>query len=160
MSFAYTAKEQYDLAITAAERALALDPNLPFGHNAMALALTASGKPAEALVAVHKAMRLDPQEQYPSSLIEGRSYLLLGRYEEAMPPLKTHLARYSNDVAARLYLIACYVELGRNEEARAEATEVMRINPQFSLAAEKQIAAMKEPLRDRFFADMAKAGLK
>ena len=57
-------------------------------------------------------------------------------------------------------LIACYVELGRNEEARAEAAEVMRINPQFSLAKQKQISLWKEPLRDRFYADIGKAGLK
>jgi len=57
-------------------------------------------------------------------------------------------------------LIACYVELGRNEEARAEAAELMRINPQFSLAVAKQMSALKEPLRDRLYADMAKAGLK
>jgi hypothetical protein len=56
-------------------------------------------------------------------------------------------------------LIACYVELGRNEEARAEAADVMRINPQFSLAVQKQTAAMEQPFRDRIYADIAKAGL-
>ncbi len=37
---------------------------------------------------------------------------------------------------------------------------MLRINPQFSLAVEKQRSPLKEPLRDRFYADMAKAGLK
>jgi hypothetical protein len=36
----------------------------------------------------------------------------------------------------------------------------MRLNPQFSLAVQKNITALKEPLRDRLFADMGKAGLK
>ncbi len=36
----------------------------------------------------------------------------------------------------------------------------MRINPQFSSAAQKQMSIIKEPLRDRLYADMAKAGLK
>jgi hypothetical protein len=84
----------------------------------------------------------------------------MGRYEEAIPPLKTYLARYSNIIPAHLFLIVCYVELGRNEEARTEAAEVMRIRPQFSLAAQKQMSGWKEPLRDRIFADYAKAGLK
>jgi len=160
MSLAYTATRQYDLGITAAERALTLDPNLAFGHLSMALALTLSGRPAEGLVATHKAMRLDPRDRDLYSFSEGAAYALLGSYEEAIPPLKTYIARYSNDVGIRLLLIACYVELGRNEEARAEAAELMRINPQFSLAAQKQRAVIKEPLRDRLFADMAKAGLK
>jgi hypothetical protein len=84
----------------------------------------------------------------------------MGRYEEAIPPLKTYVARYSNIIPGHLQLIACYVELGRNEEARAEAAALMRINPQFSLAAQKQVSPLKEPVRDRFFADYAKAGLK
>jgi len=160
MSGAYARKREYDLSITAAERALALDPNLAFGHLSMALALTASGKPAEGLAATHKAMRLDPRHRDLYSFSEGAAYMLLGSYEEAMPPLKTYLGRYSNDVGAHLLLIACFVELGRNEEARAEAAELMRINPQFSLAAQKQISMIKEPLRDRLYGDMAKAGLK
>ena len=94
------------------------------------------------------------------SAVEGRAYVLMGRYEEAIPPLKMNLARYSNLIPSHLFLIACYVELGRNEEARAEAAEVMRINPQFSLAVQKQTAAMEQPFRDRIYADIAKAGLK
>jgi len=160
MSLAYTAKRQYDLGITAAERALALEPNSAFGHLSMAVALTLSGKPAEGLVATHKAMRLDPRDRDLYSFSEGAAYLLLGSYEEAIPPWKTYIARYPNDIGAHLSLVACYVELGRNEEARAEAAELMRINPQFSLAAQKQMSPLKGPLRDRIFADYAKAGLK
>jgi adenylate cyclase len=160
MSVALHDKRQHDLSITAAERALALDPNLALGYTALAAALSDSGKPIEALVAVQKAMRLDPRELYSTSLIEGRTYLLLEQYNEAIPVLKGLLARHPAFIVPRLLLIACYVETGRNEEARAEAAEVMRINSQFSLAAEKRMAVMKEPLRDRFYGDMAKAGLK
>ncbi len=159
MSYSYTVTKEYGLGITAAERALAIAPNSAEGYDALAFALTDSGKPAEALVAAQKAMRLDPQRR-DYALVEGGAYVLMGRYEEAIPPLKRFLARYSNIVGAHLLLIACYVELGRNEEARAEAAELLRINPQFSLAVEKQRSPLKEPLRDRFYADMAKAGLK
>jgi len=160
MSTILLIKREYDLSITAAERAVALEPNFAIGYNALALALSDSGKPAEALVAVHKAMRLDPQMQPAFSFVEGRTYMLMGRYEEAIPVLKRYLAGNSNFIVARVCLIACYVELGRNAEARAEAAEVMRINPQFSLAVEKQRSHLKEPLRDRLYGDMAKAGLK
>ncbi len=86
--------------------------------------------------------------------------MLAGNYEEAIPSLKTFQASYSNNIGAHLMLINCYVELGRNQDARAEAAEVMRINPQFSLAAQKKMSLIKGPLRDRLYADMAKAGLK
>jgi adenylate cyclase len=105
-------------------------------------------------------MRLDPHGRDFYSIYEGSAYVAMGNYEQAIPPLKRFLARYSNLAGAHLELIACYVELGRNEEARAEAAEVMRINPQFSAAVQKQISVFKEPLRDRLYADVAKAGLK
>jgi tetratricopeptide (TPR) repeat protein len=160
LSVALNNDRQYDRSVTAAERALALAPNHAGGYSALAFVLTDSGKPAEALVALHKAMRLDPREPDLYALMEGRTYLLMGRYEEAIPVLKRFLARYSNLIPAHLFLIACYVELGRNEEARAEAAEVMRINPQFSLAVQKQMASMRQPFRDRIYGDIAKAGLK
>src|SRR5216684_247415 len=160
MSFVLNDKRQSDLSVAAAERAVLLEPNLALGYIALGFALTDSGKPTEALVAVHKAMRLDPEGQFYNSFVEGRVYLLMGRYEEAIPAFKRELARHPHFITAHALLIACYVELGRNEEARAEAAEVMRINPQFSLTALKQVSAFKEPLRDRLYGDMAKAGLK
>ncbi len=160
MSFAYTLKRQYDLGITDAERALAFDPNSKDGYASMANALAYSGKPAEAVVAAQKAMRLDPRRRDFYSLFEGFSYMLMGSYERAIPLVKTYLASYPNFIPGHLDLIVCYVELGRNEEARAEAAEVMRINPEFSLAAQERISPLKEPLRERNYGDMAKAGLK
>jgi adenylate cyclase len=160
MSFSYTWTRQYDLAVSAAERGIALDPNSALGHFSMAIALSCSGKPAEALKAAQNAIRLDPGHRDVYSFSEGTAYMLLGSYEQAIPPLKMYLARFSNFIPAHLYLIACYVELGRSEDARAEAAEVMRINPQFSLAAQRQMSVFKEPARDRLYGDMAKAGLK
>ena len=156
----YHLTRQYDMSIAAAERALAIDPNLALGHFSMAVALTSSGKPAEAVVAARKAMRLDPTNRDFYSLFEGIAYTVMGSYNEAISPLKRYLARYSNGVGAHLDLIACYVELGRNEEARTEAAEVMRINPPILFGSAKAISAFKEPLRDRLYGDMAKAGLK
>jgi adenylate cyclase len=156
----YNLSRQYDLSIAAAERAIAIDPNLADSYGAMALALTSSGKPTEAVVAAQKAMRLDPRNRDFYSFYEGMAYMVMGSYEDAIPPLKRFLTRYSNLAGVHLDLIACYVELGRNEEARAEVAEIMRINPQFSLAVQKKISSFKEPLRDRLYADMAKAGLK
>ena len=160
MSTLYTSKRQYNLSIAAAERALTFDPNSAQGYASMALALTSSGKPTEAVLAAQKAMRLDPQLRDLYSLYEGQAYMVMGSYDKAIPPMKRFLTRYSQIVGAHLYLIACYVELGRNEEARAEAAEVMRINPQFSLAVQKQNSSLIAPLRERLYADIGKAGLK
>jgi tetratricopeptide (TPR) repeat protein len=140
MSGAYASLNRPDLSITNAERALTFDPNSARSYFYKSAALSASGKPTEAVVAAHRAMRLDPQRRDLYSLTEGFAYMLAGRYEEAIPPLKTFQASYSNNIGAHLMLTACYVELGRNEDARAQAGEVMRINPQFSLAVQKNVS--------------------
>jgi adenylate cyclase len=85
MSREYTSTRKHDLAITAAKRALAFDPNSAQGYASMADALV-SVKPAEAVVAAHEAMRLDPGNRDLYSLWEGNAYVVMGRYEEAMPP--------------------------------------------------------------------------
>jgi Tetratricopeptide repeat len=82
----------------------------------------------------------------------------MGRYEDAIPVLKQSLTAYPNIMVSRLSLIKAYVDLGREEDARAEAAEVMRMSPQFTLAS-------VPPTRDagwnkRFRDDLRKAGLK
>ena len=51
---------QWDLAISQLEKALALDPNDPSGHDAMSWVLSMSGRPAEGIEHAKSALRLDP----------------------------------------------------------------------------------------------------
>jgi hypothetical protein len=56
---------------------------------------------------------------------------------------------------------AVYSELGREAEARAEAAEVLRINPKFPLEVHKQREPIKDPaVLERHLAALRKAGLK
>jgi hypothetical protein len=60
-----------------------------------------------------------------------------------------------------LLLAAVYSELGQAVEARAEAAEVLRLNPQFSLEVHRQRMPIKDPaLLERHIAALRKAGLK
>ncbi len=64
----------------------------------------------------------------------GSAYAQTGRFEEAVSAYKKALLRASDlDILAHLGLAATYIALGREKEARAEAAEVLRINPKFSL---------------------------
>jgi adenylate cyclase len=165
LSAAYMiSKRDYDQSLTAAQRAIAIDPNSPGGYTSLAYVLENSGRPAEGIQALEKAMRLDPRNrnsEFPGYLVlEGQGYALMGRYKEAIPVFKEYLARHPNFLAVHHWLAACYIEVGRMDDARAEAAEVMRINPGFSLQRQKQISVIKGPMRDRLYGDMAKAGLK
>ena len=86
---------------------------------------------------------------------------MAGRPEQALAPLQRFLSRYPNMLTAHLTLAAVYSELGREAEARAEAAEVLRLNPKFSLEVHRQ----REPLKDlarleRQLAALRRAGLR
>ena len=62
---------------------------------------------------------------------------------------------------AHLYLAASYGELGREEEARAEAAEIERLSPQTSLEALRQRLPYKDQaVLERLFDGLRKAGVK
>ena len=120
-----------------------------------------SREPGKTIDFAEKAMRLDPQGRYLYLDYEGWAYTQMGRYAEAIPIFKLHLAHYPTDVIARVNLILDYTELGREQEAREEAAEILRISPQLSLEVLYQRAPQKdEAYRKRFVADARKAGLK
>jgi TolB-like protein/DNA-binding winged helix-turn-helix (wHTH) protein/Tfp pilus assembly protein PilF len=157
----YLFKKQYDQATAEAERAIALDPNSAVGYWGLAEILDFSGKPAEAVGLAEKAMRLDPRNRDFYLFHEGWAYTQMGRYAEAIPVLKRHLARYPNYVGDHLLLVVDYTELGREDEARAEAAEVLRISPDYSVDRWMQHSPQKDQaFLKRLIADMRKAGLK
>jgi TolB-like protein/Tfp pilus assembly protein PilF len=161
MGLNYLLKRQYDQAIAEAERAIALDPNSVVGYRALSEIMDFSGKPAEAVGLAEKAMRLDPRNRDLYLFFQGKSYNQMGRYQEAIPMLKRHLARYPNNVGAHSHLVVDYTELGREDEARAEVAEVLRISPQFSLDVWMRMIPFKDPAwQKRYYADLRKAGVK
>jgi tetratricopeptide (TPR) repeat protein len=88
-------------------------------------------------------------------------YALAGRYTEALAALQQFLTRYPDILGAHLTLAAVYSELGKEAEARAEAVEVLRLNPNFSLEIHKQRVPIKDPaMLERQLAALRKAGLK
>jgi len=91
----------------------------------------------------------------------GIAYALVGRFEDALVLLRRFSSRYPNVLAAHLNLAAVYSELGKEAEARAEAAEVLRINPKFSLEVHRQRMPIKDPvILERHIAALRKAGLQ
>jgi adenylate cyclase len=155
-------QKQYEQALAEGERATALGPNRAWPHAALAETLSRVGKSAEALQRVEQALRCPPSWVTYWHLINvGTAYELAGKPEEAVAPLKQFLTHYPNILGAHLTLAAVYSELGKEAEARAEAAEVLRINPQFSLEVHKQREPIKDPaMLERNIAALRKAGLK
>ena len=78
-----------------------------------------------------------------------------------MDALKKALSLTPNWLPTHLCLAVIYSELGREEEARAEAAEVLRLSPNFSVEGWRHRLPFKDPAEtERFLAALRKAGLK
>ena len=159
----YLSQEQYTQALAEVERAVALNANVAETHAGLAEVLSRVGRADEALRAAEQALRLKPFQAHVDEHLAsvGVAYALTGRAEKAVAPLKQFLTRYPNTLGAHLTLAAVYSELGKETEARAEAAEILRLNPKFSLEVHKQRAPIKDPaVLERHIAALRKAGLK
>jgi len=54
---------------------------------------------------------------------------------------------------SHLNLALCYVKLGRKADAHAEAKEVLRINPKFSVESYARHTPFKDEASKKFFID-------
>jgi adenylate cyclase len=140
------------------QRLAELDSNSNVRYLPLAITLEALGEEAEALVELEKGMRFDPGNRGGYLWLQGHAYSQLGRWEDAISAFKSFLGRYPQQVLPRVELAVDYIEVGRDDDARAEVAEALRLDPQFSLkmGVEDEFPMDKE----RAVADLRKAGLR
>ena len=119
--------QQHSEAIAEAQRAVASDPNDADGYVALAGALSFAGRPAEALEAVERAMRLNPH--YPSSYAYQRGLALFGqnRLDEAAVALERAVELNRDDYWSQRLLLAIYGLTGKRDNA-LRLTEAIKSN--------------------------------
>ena len=111
--------DEYDKALAEAARAIALDPNDPDAHVAMALALITTGRPEAGLEFVETALRLNPSHPTYYVLAHGMAYFALDDLDRAASVLSEELKRNPDAVELAPLLAATYARLGRRSDARA-----------------------------------------
>ena len=85
---------------------------------------------------------------------------MAGRHDQAIETFKKSIKRAPNSVWPHLRLAVIHAEQGREEEMRAEAAEVLRINPKFSVETWAKVQSFKDPkIHEYRKALMIKAGL-
>jgi TolB-like protein/class 3 adenylate cyclase/Tfp pilus assembly protein PilF len=162
LSRGYVRKKHYEQALAEAQRAVALDPNDAEGYRFLGEALIVAGRPEEAIELMRKGMRLNPGYPFVYLSNLGRAYRLTGRCAEAIAPLKKSVTLNPNFFPTHFNLAICYAELGYEGEARAEVTEMLRLEPDYSLErAKQQLMPYKDPaVMERTLAALRKAGLR
>jgi TolB-like protein/Tfp pilus assembly protein PilF len=160
LGWIYAMKRQYDKAIAACERSVSLDPNSASNVMWLGMVLTWAGRAEEGIPYLQHAIRLNPLAPavYFNNLAV--AYRDAGQYEKAIEEAKKALQRERNTQFPYIHMAISYVRLGREEEARAAAAEILRINPKFSLERYAKMLPFTQPVAVRIVEDLRKAGLK
>jgi adenylate cyclase len=159
--FLYSMTKQYDKAIAQAEKAVALNPNSALAHFIVGKTFFFAGRCEESIPEYKTAIRLNPIPPNNHLWSLGLSYAYTEQYEEAIKWCEKAVRQEPNDLLARMMMTVVYSLSGRDEEARTEADEVLRIQPKFSLEKyEKKVTYKREVDKERFLGALRKAGLK
>jgi adenylate cyclase len=151
-------KRQHEAAIAEFERAIALNPN--FTNWRFAYTLIFAGEPTRAIQALEAHIRLDPFYEPYAPGAWGFACYILKRYAEALPRLRECVSRAPNMRAARVWLAATYAQLGQLDNARAEAAEILRIDPCYTVNESIIVLTLKRSDDTEHVADgLRKAGL-
>jgi adenylate cyclase len=159
LSILYKVEREFDKSIAEGRRAVELDPSGSNAYTFYGAALLFASRPEEAIPLLQKAIRLNPNAQSWTFVFLGHAFRNTGRLEEAVSAYKKVLKRAPDHLIAHVALTTVYSLMGREEEARAEAQEVLRINPKFSLIRFKKTALVfkDESENDMVFNAMTKA---
>jgi TolB-like protein/predicted Zn-dependent protease len=158
-------RREYDKAIADAEQAIALNPNDAKAQYTMGETLVFSGRSAEAVEYLEKAMILDPE--YPGYYLFalGVAQFCLERYEEAASDLEIALYKRKMHALPPMWLLAAtYAYQGRQQEAEEVLTEYMKKRGYKDYTVERVLKyylhAFKDPRdTERFAQGLHKAGL-
>jgi TolB-like protein/Flp pilus assembly protein TadD len=159
LAYVYSRQGQHEKSLAQAERAVALNPNMAPPNVNLCGALFRVGRYKEAIQSGEKGIRLDPKGPYPYFFFLGSAYCFAGRYEDAIATLKKGMARAPASPMPHVALAAIYGMAGREEEARAEVAEVLRIDPKFSQKRYGKILSWREAELEPWVTALRKAGL-
>lgn len=151
---------EYETAAQNANKSVELAPNHASCIAVSANILNKCGQPGRAIERIRKAMRLSPV--YPAwfLLMLGQASRLLGKTEEAIDAYLELVNRRPDTLNGHVNLATILGEMNRMEEARASATEILRIHPDFSIKKYMNDLSYSDPAEaTRFEEGLRKAGL-
>ena len=168
LSVARLGAGQTEEAITSLRETLSRDSENAELCQWLSVALTFESKYEEALSVAKKAVTLKergPGGRSPTAMFYwclGTPYHMMGQYKEAIAAFKKGISLWPEYVYGHIGLTASYSLSHRMEEARAQAAELLRINPKITLKdiSKSGYFNYKGSDKERFINALRKAGLK
>jgi len=156
----YSWSGRYDEGIAEAERGVELDPNSDTANYFLAVVLRYAGRSKEAIPVMRKALRLAPIA--PDIYVQNLALLYFQAEDcaKALAVCEKGLNREPDNLNSHAIRAAVFGFCGREVEARKEATEVLRINPKFTVESYTRILPYKyQSNKDLTIQGLRKAGL-
>jgi len=141
-----------DEAEAEARRAIELDPNSSESHAVLGNVLHFGGKHEEAIKSLDHALRLDPGFNLWMHA-RGRVLFSVRRYAEAEAMFKRRLIHMPASDVSRAYLASLYGHTNRPEEARQIWSELMAINPKYTIGLTLRVLPYRDSAPLEHFVD-------
>ena len=154
---------RWEGAFDASAQALRLAPNSPDALVGRAYLMIFTGRPADALPLLEKATALSPGNDRLIMQFQCRANLSLGRYDDAIAACERSTALQDYWIP-HLYLVAAYTQKGDAAKAAAEKAELLKQQPDMSIARLKAIRISNNPdwaeqTETYLFAPLRKVGI-
>ena len=161
MSCALQWSRRLDESLEFGQRCLQVAPNCAMGWLQLANLFHYLGDPEESLRALDRYFELDPLYPEVALYFKAEAEAALGRYQDAVGTLRQRLTRNPRSQTSYALLASCYGHLGRMEDASAAWSEVLKIEPGFSLERRRRILPYKNPETfEQRIEGLRKAGLQ
>lgn len=137
-------ERRFEEAVANARKSYELEPTYVNGAASLAHVLTYVGKPEaeEAIGLYKKVMRLNPNFRpwYPHGL--GKAYHLTDQTDKAIEWYKVAVTKAPKWINPHIDLATIYASLGRKDEMRSEADEILRLKPKFTVKKYMETASL------------------
>jgi adenylate cyclase len=160
LGYIYLYKGMHDKAVSEGKRAVQLSPNGAEAHVHLGAISNYAGNSNEAIRLIKKAFRLNPTptSYYYNHL--GTAYRSLQKYEDAITACESMIHMNPNSLPPYINLASCHSLLNQLDKARQAVTDILRIDPQYSIGQ----FALTMPFKDKeelelYLEALRKAGL-
>ena len=151
----------YDRAMLYLDRAIAAGPSSAIAWSMSSATCGYIGNGALAVERAQRSIRLAPQDaiRFWHEAIMGQAHYVDGNYEEAAIWAQRAVGRNGAVAFALRTLTASLIALGKDDDARAAALQLMRIQPRFAMARYEKLCPFRIPVLTTWLERLRAAGL-